>query len=101
MGSGFAKASSLELCGSTVRRERTDARSGAAIFGWKLESQKRQADMPDGSIAPHCKHVLVTGCFCAADAFTPVRRELSQINTATSRWPIKKHRCGEKYSREI
>jgi hypothetical protein len=28
-----------------------------------MESQKRQADTPDGRIAPHRKHVLVTGCF--------------------------------------
>jgi hypothetical protein len=25
-----------------------------------------------GSIEPHCKHVFVTGAFCAADASTPV-----------------------------
>jgi hypothetical protein len=38
-----------------------------------MESQKRQADTPEGNIAPHCKQVLVTGCFCAADASTPVK----------------------------
>src|SRR5215510_3053194 len=36
------------------------------------ESQKVQARTPDGSIEPHCKHVVVTGAFCAADASTPV-----------------------------
>ena len=29
--------------------------------------------MLEGSTAPHCKQVLVTGEFCAADAHTPVR----------------------------
>jgi hypothetical protein len=41
-----------------------------------VESQKLQARTLEGSIAPHCKHVVVTGAFCAADASTPVRREL-------------------------
>jgi hypothetical protein len=39
------------------------------------ESQKSQTRTLEGSIAPHCKHVFVTGAFCAADASTPVRRE--------------------------
>src|SRR6266403_1413982 len=34
-----------------------------------------------GSTAPHCKHVLVTGKFCAADASTPARREHYKIST--------------------
>jgi hypothetical protein len=38
----------------------------------KLESQKLQARTFDGSTQPHCKHVFVTGAFCAADASTPV-----------------------------
>jgi hypothetical protein len=38
-----------------------------------MESQKRQAYTPEGNTAPHCKQVLVTGCFCAADASTPVK----------------------------
>ena len=29
--------------------------------------------MLEGSTAPHCKQVLVTGEFCAADAHTPAR----------------------------
>jgi hypothetical protein len=41
----------------------------------KDESQKLQPRALDGNTAPHCKHVLVTGKFCAADASTPVRRE--------------------------
>jgi hypothetical protein len=47
----------------------------------KDESQKWQARILDGNIAPHCKHVFVTGKFCAADASTPVRRELYNITT--------------------
>jgi hypothetical protein len=39
------------------------------------ESQKSQTRTLEGSIAPHCKHVFVTGAFCAADASTPVRSE--------------------------
>src|SRR6266436_267305 len=39
------------------------------------ESQKSQARTLEGSTAPHCEHVFVTGAFCAADAPTPVRSE--------------------------
>jgi hypothetical protein len=39
------------------------------------ESQKLQTRISDESIAPHCKHVLFTGRFCAADASTPARSE--------------------------
>ena len=46
------------------------------------ESQKSQTRTLEGSIAPHCKHVFVTGAFCAADASTPVRREHSKHSTA-------------------
>jgi len=42
----------------------------------KDESQKLQARTLEGNTAPHCEHVFVTGKFCAADASTPVRREL-------------------------
>jgi hypothetical protein len=42
------------------------------------ESQKLQPRTLDGSIAPHCEHVFVTGAFCAADAPTPVRSETQQ-----------------------
>jgi hypothetical protein len=45
----------------------------------KLESQKLQARTFDGSTQPHCKHVLVTGDFCAADASTPVRSDIARI----------------------
>jgi hypothetical protein len=45
----------------------------------KLESQKLQARAFDGSTQPHCKHVFVTGAFCAADASTPVRSDDSRI----------------------
>jgi hypothetical protein len=45
------------------------------------ESQKLQARTLDGSTAPHCKHVFVTGAFCAADAPTPVRSEPDENNT--------------------
>jgi hypothetical protein len=41
----------------------------------KEESQKLQTRTLDGCTAPHCRHVFVTGRFCAADASTPVRRE--------------------------
>jgi hypothetical protein len=41
----------------------------------KLESQKLHARAFDGSTQPHCKHVFVTGAFCAADASTPVRSD--------------------------
>jgi len=37
--------------------------------------------MLEGSTAPHCRHVFVTGCFCAADASTPVRRERLENST--------------------
>jgi hypothetical protein len=47
----------------------------------KDESQKWQARILAGNIAPHCKHVFVTGKFCAADASTPVRRERSKNTT--------------------
>jgi hypothetical protein len=47
----------------------------------KDESQKWQARTLDGSTAPHCEHVFVTDEFCAADASTPVRRELLENNT--------------------
>jgi hypothetical protein len=50
----------------------------------KLESQKLQARAFDGSTQPHCKHVFVTGVFCAADASTPVRRERYE-NTTTNK----------------
>jgi hypothetical protein len=46
----------------------------------KEESQKLQARTLDGSTAPHCKHVFVTGNFCAADARTPVRSEPDESN---------------------
>jgi hypothetical protein len=45
----------------------------------KLESQKLQARALDGSTQPHCKHVFVTGAFCAADASTPVRSDVGRI----------------------
>ncbi len=41
----------------------------------KDESQNLHVRTLDGSTAPHCEHVFVTGEFCAADASTPVRRE--------------------------
>ena len=46
----------------------------------KLESQKLQARAFDGSTQPHCKHVFVTGAFCAADASTPVRSDIGRIS---------------------
>ena len=45
------------------------------------ESQKLQARTLDGSTAPHCEHVFVTGAFCAADAPTPVRSEPAKNST--------------------
>ena len=63
---------------------------GAASFSTeensveKFESQKLQARKLDGSIAPHCEHVVVTGGFCAADASTPVRREYFEDTTIPS-----------------
>src|SRR5215471_7009796 len=47
----------------------------------KDESQNWQTRLSFGSTAPHCEHVFVTGKFCAADASTPVRRELDQHTT--------------------
>jgi hypothetical protein len=55
--------------------------SSAVELTEKDESQKWQARILDGNIAPHCKHVFVTGKFCAADASTPVRREHSNNST--------------------
>jgi hypothetical protein len=49
------------------------------------ESQKLQARMLDGSTAPHCEHVFVTGAFCAADAPTPVRSEPDENNNEGKR----------------
>ena len=51
------------------------------LFKEKDESQKLQARTLDGNTAPHCKHVFVTGEFCAADARTPVRSEPEQNTT--------------------
>src|SRR5580693_1388685 len=51
--------------------------------------------MPDGIIAPHCKQVLFTGCFCAADASTPARRERHEDSTWNLFTPIKKKHCFE------
>ena len=51
------------------------------MFKEKDESQKLQARTLDGNTAPHCKHVFVTGEFCAADARTPVRSEPAENNT--------------------
>ncbi len=51
------------------------------VFKEKDESQKLQARTLDGNTAPHCKHVFVTGEFCAADARTPVRSEPAENNT--------------------
>src|SRR5215469_10941241 len=48
----------------------------------KDESQNWQTRVSFGSTAPHCEHVFVTGKFCAADASTPVRRELHQHTTS-------------------
>jgi hypothetical protein len=45
------------------------------------ESQKLQTRTLEGSTAPHCKHVFVTGAFCAADAPTPVRSEPGENST--------------------
>src|ERR1700684_4394445 len=45
----------------------------------KLESQKLQACAFEGSTQPHCKHVFVTGAFCAADASTPARSDVGRI----------------------
>ena len=50
------------------------------VFKEKDESQKLQARTLDGNTAPHCKHVFVTGEFCAADARTPVRSEPGENN---------------------
>jgi hypothetical protein len=49
----------------------------------KLDSQKLQARAFDGSTQPHCKHVFVTGAFCAADASTPVRSDVRRITLLT------------------
>src|SRR5262249_55759299 len=52
-----------------------------ALWTIKVESQKLQTRTLDCCTAPHCRHVFVTGRFCAADASTPVRRELLQDTT--------------------
>src|SRR5262249_34690752 len=49
------------------------------------DSQKLQVRALDGSTAPHCKHVFVTGAFCAADACTPARSDLEQNTTQLER----------------
>src|SRR5580704_18771243 len=51
----------------------------------KLESQKLQARAFEGSTQPHCKHVFVTGAFCAADASTPVRSDIWRIALQTKK----------------
>ena len=56
------------------------AAAGGAAPGVKAISQKVQARTLDGSTAPHCKQVLVTGEFCAADAHTPVGAETKIIS---------------------
>src|SRR5579863_1535290 len=63
--------------------------SAEELAGARCESQKVQTRTPDGRIAPHCKQVLFTGEFCAADASTPV-------------WSESEHRiaCGEKVNGE-
>jgi hypothetical protein len=63
--------------GASSRHANT-SRSGA---GGAAISQKVQARTLDGSTAPHCKQVLVTGEFCAADAHTPVRSVPKNNNT--------------------
>jgi hypothetical protein len=68
------------------------------MLGDKDESQKLQTRTLDECTAPHCKHVFVTGAFCAADACTPVRsvgvqssmREKSQVGNNEQVWPIGK-----------
>ena len=70
----------------------------AAMLGDKDESQKLQTRTLDECTAPHCKHVFVTGAFCAADACTPVRsvggqnstHGKSQADNHESVWPIGK-----------
>jgi hypothetical protein len=65
----------------------------------KLESQKLQARAFEGSTQPHCKHVFVTGAFCAADASTPVRSDVwrialllkKQAENATARTRMQHH----------
>jgi hypothetical protein len=72
------------------------------------ESQKSQTRTLEGSIAPHCKHVFVTGAFCAADASTPVRREPpkniiprgSQAEMENGMWRISQHNWKSKEKTE-
>jgi len=69
----------------------------------KLESQKLQARAFDGSTQPHCKHVFVTGAFCAADASTPVRSDVWRITLLTktqARIATKKMRKRHHFGRE-
>ncbi len=62
-----------------------------------MESQKLQTRSLEGCTAPHCKHVFVTGAFCAADASTPARsdrsnhsmRGKSQAQNGASLWRIR------------
>jgi hypothetical protein len=83
----FASPSRLPKIGAALLTEATSF--------FRDEPQKRQADMPEGNIAPHCKQVLVTGCFCAADASTPARRERAQNNMGQIAVELKNRACGQ------
>src|SRR5262249_38565274 len=45
------------------------------IIAGRVDSPKLHIRTFEGSTAPHCKHVFVTGAFCAADACTPARSD--------------------------
>lgn len=66
----------------------------------KEESQKSQTRTPEGNIAPHCEHVLVTGKFCAADASTPVRREPPETTTCEKYQASKRQSLSRKKHQE-
>src|SRR5690348_11881873 len=48
----------------------------------RVDSQKLHTRTFEGSTAPHCKHVFVTGAFCAADACTPARSDPTQNSSS-------------------
>src|SRR5262249_7283128 len=57
-----------------LAREQGSPPASRFIAG-RVDSQKLHIRTFEGSTAPHCKHIFVTGAFCAADACTPARSD--------------------------
>ena len=73
----------MRISGARVSASSSRTMRADEVSTLKLESQKLQARAFDGSTQPHCKHVFVTGDFCAADASTPVRSDVWRITLRT------------------